>query len=208
MQLINNYYYTEKEIKAMLDSIIIIIDTRENDNKHIIDYFEKKKIAYETKKLETGDYSFAIPENAELNIDRKLYFSHSCAIERKATLEEISNNLTHERTAFENEMIRSTRLKQFYLLIETKTEIEEKQYFENGIKIIEKKIEELGRLEDILYKKYKTDFNEKSFFSSLISFIIRYNIKLMQINKNNSGLLIYYILRNYLKSYLQNKFYK
>ena len=41
MQAINNYYYTDKEIKAILDSIIIIIDTRENDNKHIIDYFDK-----------------------------------------------------------------------------------------------------------------------------------------------------------------------
>ena len=49
VQLINNYYYTEKEIKAILDSIIIIIDTRENENQHIISYFEKKKINYEIK---------------------------------------------------------------------------------------------------------------------------------------------------------------
>ena len=185
MQAINNYYYTGKEIKAILDSIIIIIDTRERDNKHIIDYFEKKKIAYENKKLETGDYSFAIPENAELHINRKLYFTNICVIERKATLEEISNNLTHDRTAFENEMIRATRLTQFYLLIENQ-----------------------NSLDDIILKNYKTDFNEKSFFSSLLSFIIRYNIFFMQINKNNSGLLIYYILRNFLKSYLENKFYK
>ena len=206
--MINQYNYTDKQINQILSEMIILIDTREQENQHIKNYFEKKKINYRIEKLRTGDYSFAISKNAELNINAELSFDSIIAIERKATLEEISNNLTHERTAFENEMIRSTRLKQFYLLIETKTEIEEKQYFENGIKIIEKKIEELGRLEDILYKKYKTDFNEKSFFSSLISFIIRYNIKLMQINKNNSGLLIYYILRNYLKSFLENKFYK
>ena len=168
--MINQYNYTDKQINQILSEMIILIDTREQENKHIINYFEKKKINYRIEKLRTGDYSFAISKNAELNINAELSFDSIIAIERKATLEEISNNLTHERTAFENEMIRSTRLKQFYLLIETKTEIEEKQYFENGIKIIEKKIEERGRLEDILYKKYKTDFNEKSFFSSLISF--------------------------------------
>ena len=206
--MINQYNYSDSNIKQILSEMIILIDTREQENKHITNYFDKKKINYRTQKLNTGDYSFSISKNTELNINAELCFDSIIAIERKATLEEISNNLTHERTAFENEMIRSTRIKQFYLLIETKNEIEEKEYFENEIKVIEKKVEERGRLEDILYKKYKTDFNEKSFFSSLISFIIRYNIKLMQINKNNSGLLIYYILRNYLKSYLQNKFYK
>ncbi len=185
MHSLNNYHYTDKEIKAILDSIIIIIDTREQENEHITDYFDKKKIAYRSQKLNTGDYSFCIPANSQLNIPREIHFDKDIAIERKATLEEISNNLTHERTAFENEMIRATRLKQFYLLIENQ-----------------------NALDDIILKNYKTDFNEKSFFSSLISFIIKYNIKLMNINKRNSGVLIYYILRNYLKSFLENKFYK
>ncbi len=182
--MINQYNYTDKQINQILTDMIILIDTREQENKHITNYFEKKKINFRIKKLNTGDYSFAIAKNNELNILCDVNFDNLIVIERKSTLEEISNNLTHDRTAFENEMIRATRLTQFYLLIENQ-----------------------NSLDDIILKNYKTDFNEKSFFSSLLSFIIRYNIFFMQINKNNSGLLIYYILRNYLKAYLENKFY-
>jgi len=184
MQLINNYYYTDKEIKVILDSIIIIIDTRENDNKHIIDYFEKKKIAYETKKLETGDYSFAIPENAELNIDRKLYFSHSCAIERKAGLDELAGNLTADRQRIETELIRSRLIRKFQIVIEDPT-----------------------GYENILNGNYRSEYKPLAFLGTLQSFSSRYNFSFIFLDKKLSGNYIYYYFYYYLRNYLINKLY-
>ena len=86
---------------TILKSSKIIIDTREKENKHIIDYFESKKIKYEVKKLEYGDYAIAIEENGETYI---LDFR----IERKASLEELSGNFTNDRVRIEEEFWRGS----------------------------------------------------------------------------------------------------
>ena len=77
----------------MISSIIILVDTREKVNTHITDYFDRKCITYKKKALDYGDYSFMLPANEKLSIPRDLYFNTTCVIERKASLEEISNNL-------------------------------------------------------------------------------------------------------------------
>ena len=184
MQYFNNYYYTDKEIKVILDSIIIIIDTREQDNKHIIDYFEKKKIAYETKKLETGDYSFAIPENTELHINRKIYFQNHCVIERKAGLDELAGNLTTDRIRIETELIRSRLIHKFQMLIEDS----------NGY-------------ENILNGNYQSEYKPLAFLSTLQSFASRYNFSFIFLDKKLSGNYIYYYFYYFLRNYLINKLY-
>ena len=57
-----------------------------------------------------------IPANEKLSIPRDLYFNTTCVIERKASLEEISNNLTKERDRFEKELCLAPKTK--VLLIE------------------------------------------------------------------------------------------
>ena len=64
----------------------VLVDTREQENGHITDYFDAKGIPYKKKALEFGDYSFLIPRNDELSIPRDLIFSHKIMIERKASL--------------------------------------------------------------------------------------------------------------------------
>ena len=86
----------------LISSIVILIDTREQKSNHITDYFDRKNIAYKKKALKFGDYSFMLPANESLSIPRDLYFTNSCVIERKASLEEISGNLTNGRDRFEN----------------------------------------------------------------------------------------------------------
>ena len=44
--------------------MIVLVDSREKKNSHILDYFRKQKIAYQVEKLEYGDYSFMIPAAA------------------------------------------------------------------------------------------------------------------------------------------------
>ena len=81
-------------MEELISSIVILVDTREKVNFHITDYFDRKEIKYKKKALSYGDYSFMISANEKLGILRDLYFTNSCVIERKASLEEISNNLT------------------------------------------------------------------------------------------------------------------
>ena len=92
-------------IKILLDNIVILVDTREKSNAHIIEYFEKRNIKYEIKKLNYGDYSCYIPPVE--NIDNPTFdFREIISIERKADLNELASNLTKGRERFENELKR------------------------------------------------------------------------------------------------------
>ena len=50
------YKYRTEDIKKLIKQMIVLIDTREKKNSHILDYFRKQKIAYQVEKLEYGDY--------------------------------------------------------------------------------------------------------------------------------------------------------
>ena len=41
--------FTDKEVKKILDNLTILIDTREQANQHIIDFFKKKNIPYKVE---------------------------------------------------------------------------------------------------------------------------------------------------------------
>ena len=58
---IKQYKYADKDIKKLIGSIVVLVDTREKQNRHITDYFYKNNIAYEPTTLSYGDYSFYIP---------------------------------------------------------------------------------------------------------------------------------------------------
>ena len=55
---------------------MIICDTRERKNQHILRYFERNGIPFEVRKLDTGDYMDA--ENPRLTIDRKQDLDELC----------------------------------------------------------------------------------------------------------------------------------
>ncbi len=179
--MIDLYKYTDKEIKELLKSMVVLIDSRENVNQHITKWFDEKRIPYRVEKIETADYSFILPKNVELGIMRDLYFTDKILIERKANLEEISGNLCQDRTRFENEFIRSGDTK-LHLLIEN------------------------ASYEDIIAHKYKTEYNPVSFLASLHSFSDRYNFSINFIKDNKySAQFIYYTFYYHLRNYLMNK---
>lgn len=97
------YKFSVEEIKRLTKIMIVLVDSREKKNSHILDYFKKQKIAYQVEKLEYGDYSFMIPAAAGEDI----YFHRDCVVERKASLEELSGNLTGERERFEKEFLKA-----------------------------------------------------------------------------------------------------
>lgn len=173
------YKYTKKERKSLLNSLKILIDTREKKNDHIIKYLKNKNIPYKSKKLNSGDYSFLLPANEELGIMRDIYFNDQITIERKASLDELSGNFTQNRTQFENELIRSNDNK-FILMIENET-----------------------GYSDIINHKYRTNYNPKSFVGTLHTFRHRYNADLIFINKSAAGNFIYYTFYYWLREFLK-----
>jgi len=146
---------------------MILIDTRERENKHITSYFDKKGISYKSKKLDYGDYAAYLPVNKALGILRGIYFP--AAIERKNSVDELASTIK-ERTRFENELIRAQH-SPFVLIIED----------ESGY-------------EKIIKGDYKSQYNSKALLGSLKSFEARYGFQTVFIAPNTAGNYIYYHL--------------
>ena len=99
--------FSNDQIKAIIDTMVIVIDTREKVNSHIIDAFDKYGINWERSKLESGDYSAYIPMNYELGIDEMIDLTNELCIERKMNCDEVIQNLTKHKERFYNEFERS-----------------------------------------------------------------------------------------------------
>lgn len=178
--MIDLYRYTDTEVKKLLKSIVVIVDSREQVNLHVTSWFDEKKIPYKIDKVETGDYSFYLPSNPELGITRDLYFTDKIAIERKANLVELSGNFTNDRTRIENEFIRKKG--KMILLIENAEYV------------------------DIVNHNYKTDYKPVSFLATLHSFSERYDIPFTFMKDiKGSGQFIYYTFYYFLRNYLLNR---
>jgi len=171
--------FTKTEIdKKHKNHMVLLVDRSENQNSHIIDYLDKKKIKYEKMKLDHGDYSVKIEACPEYGIDKDLYFHHEIAIERKAHLEEISGNFSTARDRIEKEF--SLYKGKMTLLIET------------------------ANYHDILNHNYNTKYAPKSFVGTLHSFCTRHNVDLIFMPDNSftadyMSRRFYYYLRNILK---------
>lgn len=161
--------------KHILKSAVVLIDTRERENEHIIEYLEKKKVDYQIQKLDFGDYSLLIPKNRELGIECDMLLDY--AVERKGSLDELSGNFTKDRTRIEEELWRGRG--KLALVVEN------------------------GSLDKIMYHDYRTKYNEKSYIATLFTFSHRYNVAVNFIAKQNSGEIIYNILKYRLREDLK-----
>lgn len=176
--MLQHYKYTDKEKTALLKSIGILVDTREQKNAHITDFFDKKNILWKSKSLTNGDYSFFIPKNPELNIDRDLYFDKDIIVERKNSIDELAGNFTKNRTRFEEEMATFPGKK--FLLIEGNT------------------------YDDIVKGNYRSEYAAKSYVATLHTFNHRYNLEIMFMPENEqSGLWIYSTFMYWLRERLR-----
>lgn len=110
------FKYSVEQIKGMLKQMVILVDSREQKNGHILDYFNRQGIAYEVEKLDFGDYSCRIPDTAA---GQSIYFHDSIVIERKNSLEEISGNFSKGRERFETEFLKARNAgAKIYLMVE------------------------------------------------------------------------------------------
>lgn len=65
-------------------------------------------------------------------------------------------------------------------------------------------IVENNKYEDIIYGNYNSNISANSVEASLLSWMMRYNIKVIFCNKNNSGHVIYNILKYCLREFIKN----
>ncbi|HAT4309079.1 TPA: ERCC4-type nuclease [Clostridium perfringens] len=92
------YKFTEKEVKEILKKIVVLVDTREQANKHILEFFDKKKIKWKSQKLDYGDYSCMLPAGSFEGQTRDIYFTNDTVVERKFCIDELAMNLKDQKT--------------------------------------------------------------------------------------------------------------
>lgn len=173
------YKYSLEQIKQMARQMIVLVDSREKQNSHILNYFDKQGIAYRKTKLDYGDYSFLLPDAVTGQGD--IFFHDSIVIERKASLEELSSNLTQKRERFETEFLKAGNNNcKLYLMIEDE-----------------------GGYSSIISHNYCTEFTPAAYMASLKTWEARFNCNTQFIEKQYSGYYIYstfyYFCREALK---------
>lgn len=91
--------YSIFEINQMLESMTILVDTREQDTSAFRRRMEQINRPYERQKLDFGDYSCAVtgPDGERICLD------HLFAVERKMSLDELCACFTRDRKRFERE---------------------------------------------------------------------------------------------------------
>lgn len=171
-----HYHYTEAEIKKILKTLTITVDTREQRNQHVMNYLRSKDVPIKIKTMKTGDYSACIPANEEYGILRDIYLN--ACLERKNSVDELVESIK-DRNRFENELIRAS-LNPFVLIVE----------------------DALG-YEKILNGKYRSQYTAPALLGSLKTFEVRYGFNAVFIDRKFTGNYIYhhflYMAKEFLK---------
>jgi hypothetical protein len=179
------YKFTETEINKLLkENFMVLYDTREQVNQHVLDYFDKKKVPYKKQKIDEGDYTAIITKRPEMGIYRDLYFP--VGVERKNSVDELAGNLG-EKTDTRDDV----RLVRELQRAKTK-----------GIKIF-LVIEDKNGMENIRSGNYRSMYQPKAFLGKLTSIQDQYLSDTIFTSAANSGFEIhrklYYSVRNFLK---------
>ncbi|AVP66325.1 molybdopterin-guanine dinucleotide biosynthesis protein A [Clostridium botulinum] len=179
------YKFTDIEIKKLLkENFMILYDTREQKNQHVLDYLDSKKVPYKKKKIDEGDYTAIVTKCPEMGIYRDIYFP--VAVERKNSVDELANNLG-EKTDTRDDI----RLIREFQRAKTK-----------GIKI-SLIIEDKNGMENIKKGNYRSLYKPKAFLGRLSSIQDLYLHDTLFVDRKDTGFEIYrklyYSVRNYLK---------
>jgi ERCC4-type nuclease len=170
-----------KDIKTILDSMTVLVDSREQDTDRARWRYASIGLPVERCVLDYGDYSY----NATLLDGRKIYdisdrIRPTVAIERKMSLDELAACFGSGRERFEREFQRSTDAgAQMWLLVEG------------------------GSWENIYDHRYKSQMLPRSFVGSILAFCRRYNLRLAFCTERMTGKIIRGILERDLEDRLK-----
>ena len=161
----------------MLESMIILVDTREQNTERARRRYATFGVPYTKTTLSYGDYCYnAQLPSGEWLFDMDQPVAAPIVIERKMSLDELAMCFTRERDRFEREFQRAkANNARIFLLIENAT------------------------WENLLNGKYRSHFNHAAFLASLSAWIIRYDLQLIFCKEETSGRLIKEFLYRDLK---------
>jgi hypothetical protein len=171
---------TPIEVERILDSMIILRDTREQDTARARRRYKAFGLPCKKAVLDYGDYTY----NVVLPSDQYLFDTTArvhplCAVERKMNLDELAGCFTHDRKRFEAEMVRCQgHGGRMFLLTENAT------------------------WENLLLGRYRSRFTAKAFLASLTAWMIRYGLQVVFCKEDTSPVLIREILYRDLKERL------
>ena len=157
---------TDKEIKRAVDSMVILIDTREQDTEALQQRLSTLGHPYRREALDSADYM------VEYDTADGTTVRLPVAVERKMSLDELATCFTSERGRFQREMER---------LLEAGT----KTYL-----LVEK-----ASWEMIQRKDYRSKMPVASFIASLLWWSIHYDFRVIFCKQATSGWLIGKILQ-------------
>lgn len=151
-----------------LESMVVLVDSREQPTTRAKKRYESFGFPYRRVTLSYGDYAY----NCKLPNGKWLYdpdktIKAKCIVERKMNLDELASCLTHSRARFEREFERAK---------------------ENGARVF--LLVENASWENLLAGKYRSKMNPSSFYGSLVTWIVRYDIQLIFCKEELSGRMI------------------
>ncbi|NFE85321.1 ERCC4-type nuclease [Clostridium botulinum] len=176
--------FNDKELKKVLDNLTIVVDTREQANQHIIDFFNKKKIPYVVEKLPFGDYSCKIPIGSFEYQGRDIYFNNDIVIERKNSIDEIAGNLKEDAARLKKELAHMNMhdIKYFFF-------VEDKDFHEN-----------------LRNGNYRSQYDPFTLMQRIKKGIeAEYNTVIVPVDKKCMGSEIYYTLQAYVYNLFKHK---
>lgn len=169
--------------KKVLESMVIYIDSREQPTKRAFKRYETFGCPYKTKiPMWFGDYTYnaTLPDGSEIIPDHSEKVVGKCVIERKMDLDELAMCFGRGRDRFQREFQKSLdHDARFILLVENAT------------------------WEKLILGKYRSKMHPKAFFSSLTSWMIRYNAAVIFCKEETSGKIIKELLYRDLKERLE-----
>lgn len=168
---------TPFEVKAALEGMEILYDSREHDTPYLRARLKQTGCKCEKTALSFGDYSarFPIPNNEWLDLRNKV------AVERKMDFDELAACFCGQRKRFSAEFDRAQKAgAKLYLLIENATI--EKAYGGN----------------------YRSRMTPQALVASMLAWLARYNCQLIFCEPKTTGKLIRDILYREGKEILEN----
>lgn len=158
---------TPHEIQHALDSMVILIDTREQDTRLLRARIKDMDCKTERSTLCFGDYSakFLLPDGGWLSLDDKV------TVERKMSLDELAQCYCQDRGRFRSEFERAKKANgKMYLLVED------------------------GNWEKIFAGRYRTQMSSKAMLASVCAWLARYNCQILFCQPETTGKLIKQVL--------------
>ena len=169
--------YTKKEREQILDTLVILMDTREQDMS-ARDNFQQQDLRVVRKKLNYGDYSAGIKVNG-----KKYSFENEIVVERKGAgggIDELCNNITRDRDRFSNQLIRAKKDScKLFIVVED------------------------GSWKKVFNEQYRANVSFKSWVGSMLTFLHRYNTHIVMIDKQYSTKYMYYLFYYYIREQLK-----